>query len=502
MSRQFEDRINRLFEDFNNADEINDNNLESILKDNINTEFGRKYRFEDIHSIEEFRRRVPLTSAQDYPNGNSYSYEVGYNLATSGTLGKRKRFTVSSLAMSLSGGYNYEMPFYLLDMPTDKGMNISIFNVADKDMLLSAALYDTAYKCGSFRLEDFYDKDLLFSDTVKNIPYIKSYIALAHEDIRYFCSIFLYDLLIIFNYMKENWKQLLHDIRNHSFSVELSERDKALLLKQDFSDERLADIERIFTTDSDEPLMKRLFPELRFVSGVGGGKYEVFDRDLKTLIGEDTDIFYYIYAQTECTMGIPVKMNEASYAMMPRMAFYEYYDAYADEVLLPHELVVGNEYEPIVTTFSGIYRYHTGDRVRVKEFLGETPVVTIHGRINSIINIAGEKVDDADITLVMDKMKEHYSFSQFAVGIDASVYPNRYVIFVDALDANEEFAVIFDRELKKMAFDYEDLRDRGDIGLPILHKMNTESFLKIQKGQIKPKVVVSNKQVQEWMSGR
>ncbi len=499
MTRNFKEEIDQLYEDFNNAGTINENNLFTIIKDNIDTPLGRKYGFETINSIEDYQKAVPMSTAGDYPDGNEYTYSVGYNLATSGTLGNRKRFTVSNLAMEKSAGYNYIMPFYLLDMTTEKGLNISVFQILDHDMLLSSALYDYLYKNNYFKLEDYYDCDFLFSDTIENIPYIKAYIALAHKDIRYFDSIFLYDMLIVFKYMIDNHEMLLDDIRNRRFSVNLSDAEKEKLLRQNFTEERLNEIEKIFSKESDEPLIKRLFPDLKFVSGVGGGKYKIYDSKLKELIGDDTPVFYYIFAQTECTMGVPLKMNEPSYAMMPATCFYEYLDLDTGKVYLPQETVIGTEYEPIVTTFSGLYRYHTGDRVCVKEKVGQAPVVGIKGRINSIINIAGEKVDDADITLTMDKMKDVYNFTQFAVGVDSTVYPNRYIIFVDVGNCDDNFAERFDNLLMSLAFDYKDLRMRGAISTPVVKVLDVERFYDIQKGQVKPKVVLNDEQVQKWM---
>ena len=41
--------------------------LMKILRDNKDTEYGRKYGFADIHSIEEYQRRVPITRQTSSP---------------------------------------------------------------------------------------------------------------------------------------------------------------------------------------------------------------------------------------------------------------------------------------------------------------------------------------------------------------------------------------------------------------------------------------------------
>jgi len=44
----------------------NEELLLKILHDNRNTEYGKKYDFAGIHSIEEFQKRVPVTKYDDY----------------------------------------------------------------------------------------------------------------------------------------------------------------------------------------------------------------------------------------------------------------------------------------------------------------------------------------------------------------------------------------------------------------------------------------------------
>lgn len=497
----FKEDVERLYQEFKEADSINEKNLLTILSDNKDTPFGLEYGFKDIKSIEDYRKVVPLTDYAYYENGNKYVYEVGYHLATSGTLGKQKKFTVSTEAMNRYGGYYFKLPFYLLNMKPEKGINISVFRDVKKETLLSCALYDNLFKNHAFELDDYYDKDFLFSDTYKNIPYIKMYIALAHPDVRYFNAIFIYDLLLVFRYLEDNWKMILNDIKNKTFSVDLSDEEKALLLKTEFSEERIKEIENIFNEGFETPIIPRLFKDIKYVCGVGGGKYAVYDSGLKRYTG-DTPIHYFIFAQTECTMAVPLEMNKAEFAMMPRCGFFEYRDLKTNNVLLAKELKIGESYEPIVTTFSGLYRYHTGDSVTLVNYKDQTPVFTIGGRINSIINIAGEKVDDKDIALALNELKAKYEFNQFAIGIDPRVIPNRYVLFLETEKLEETFINEFDDALRKISFDYDDLRKLEAISAPIVVKQTEENFKKIQKGQIKPKVILTSEQTREWINER
>ena len=46
--------------------EIQENKLKEILENNKNSLYGKKYNFNEIKTIEDFQREVPLTTYEDY----------------------------------------------------------------------------------------------------------------------------------------------------------------------------------------------------------------------------------------------------------------------------------------------------------------------------------------------------------------------------------------------------------------------------------------------------
>ena len=61
-----DNRIKQLFSGFSYACDTNENNLRRILRDNKDTEFGRRFGFADISSAEEFSKAVPLGEYDDF----------------------------------------------------------------------------------------------------------------------------------------------------------------------------------------------------------------------------------------------------------------------------------------------------------------------------------------------------------------------------------------------------------------------------------------------------
>jgi hypothetical protein len=67
----------------------------------------------------------------------------------------------------------------------------------------------------------------------------------------------------------------------------------------------------------------------------------------------------------------------------------------AGRLVLAHEAEREGEYEVVVTTSGGLYRYRTGDRVRVEGFVGQTPSVRFLGRGDQVVDQVGEKLHEA-----------------------------------------------------------------------------------------------------------
>ncbi len=95
------------------ADEVNRENLMTILGESRDTEYGRKYGFAGIDSVEEYKRRVPVCGYDDIKeyvarmmNGEKNvltGYPVDKFCSTSGTTGESKYLPKSDLELAKEG---------------------------------------------------------------------------------------------------------------------------------------------------------------------------------------------------------------------------------------------------------------------------------------------------------------------------------------------------------------------------------------------------------------
>lgn len=69
---------------------------------------------------------------------------------------------------------------------------------------------------------------------------------------------------------------------------------------------------------------------------------------------------------------------------------------------MAHQLEVGAEYAPRLTTGGGLYRYRLGDALRCTGFLGTTPVLEFLGRCDQVVDMCGEKLHALQVAEAID----------------------------------------------------------------------------------------------------
>ncbi len=102
---------------------------------------------------------------------------------------------------------------------------------------------------------------------------------------------------------------------------------------------------------------------------------------------------------TEGIVTIPNGQGQNNLAV--DWGFFEFIDDH-QRVFLAQDIVAENEYEVILTTAGGLYRYRTGDRVRCEGFTQEGPVLTFQGRESLTSDLVGEKLTEPFVEKCLD----------------------------------------------------------------------------------------------------
>lgn len=137
------------------------------------------------------------------------------------------------------------------------------------------------------------------------------------------------------------------------------------------------------------------------------------------------------------------------------------------------EVEIGPSYAMVISTNGGLWRYLIGDTVR---FTSTHPFrIKITGRTKQYINIAGEElmVENAEIALFETCTKHHCSITDYTVGPimeDGNQIAHHHwmVEFNLAPENPTFFAQDLDNELRRLNSDY-DAKRKGDLNLNALH---------------------------------
>ena len=339
---EWESARERFLEDCRDAVRISRENLRRLMEDNKDTEYGRRHGFAAIRDAEEYQRQVPLSDYRDYEEEVARmeqgeervltAYEVKHYIMTSGSTGRQKRIPLTKEALGRCIFPIYYAAYACIPgMDAGKYLHLSVFRmeppVPERDTILSAAYFRELYDRESFQLEERYlgGTRLLFSKGMGDVPYGKLWVMLSSPEMAGIQAFFLYDILLFFRYFEENWRRVLEDItyrripREAPLSDSVREALLALPVPQEGWLERVErECAAVFAG-----ILGRLWPGVKFVSGVGGSTFAAQEPMLRAYLGE-VPVHYFTYAASECMMAITMRLESKENVLMPRSGFYEF----------------------------------------------------------------------------------------------------------------------------------------------------------------------------------
>ncbi|MBQ7556709.1 MAG: GH3 auxin-responsive promoter family protein [Lachnospiraceae bacterium] len=471
-----------------NADEINRQNLKEILAAGSDTVFGREHGLSADMDASSFMKSLPISKYADYEGyierirrgGDNVltTFPVSYWIVSSGTMGEQKHVPLSDEALCRYAEYMMvHLDLAGIDDSAPRMHASIIVPPWEKEsMTITSAFFNKNDEWGDYCTESYVEgRELLFTDSLKKyeeIEYCKARIALINPGIQFFKSSFIYDLIQLFSYIRDHYEMLLSDIDKGEFSVELPEEvRKRISAFPHPGAERIEECRRVLSGDV-KAYVPLLWKKAKLLFGVSGQVFPGQEEMLKSFCGE-IPLFSFMYGSSECICGVAHCFNDADYILLPRAGFFELRprDGGDHDTILPSEAEVGQVYELIYTTFSGLYRYASGDLLEITGFEGETPTFKMVGRTRLVFNITGEKMEYSHISSAMDSLRGRFWNDRllFSVGLNYDISPAGYQIFAEGdLRASEccAFSRALDDILKNESFDYADLRGIGSLDMP------------------------------------
>lgn len=414
----------RLRETADQAELVQEKLLQEILRENRDTEYGRKYSFAEVFSSDAYRKRVPVTEYPDYEAWIARMIEgqenvltrrpVVYFCVSSGSTGEMKYVPLTEEEFTVFALYAYGIIFgmvkeYYRELPGEEVFG-KIFQIGEfaktvmpdgrMNGIRSGSYYQWLDRDGAFDASDYcVPKEVLFPDTLEDLTYVKVRFALAERGLRAIHGVFISRVAGTMQYICDNWELLLRDMEYGTVDehIVIGERWRTFVRERLLPDPvRAKELRRLHREELQQGLIEKLWPEVRYILAIGGEHFSYYTERMREFAGK-IPIHYYDYAASEGIFAVSRRINEPdSYILIPDSGFFEFLPAdrepeNGETTLGITELRTGERYEFLFTSRSGLYRYRMGDVLEVTDWYGQLPVVKFCYRKNQVLNLAGEK---------------------------------------------------------------------------------------------------------------
>ncbi|KAG4119758.1 hypothetical protein ERO13_D11G100300v2 [Gossypium hirsutum] len=279
-----------------------------------------------------------------------------------------------------------------------------------------------------------------------------------HEEIQLVSSTFAHSIVLAFRTFEQVWEELCDDIREGVLTSRITfpsvRSAMAKLLKP--NPELAALIEKKCSRLSNwYGLIPELFPNVKYIYGIMTGSMEPYLKKLRHYAA-DVPLISADYGSSEGWIGANINPSlppeSTTYAVLPNIGYFEFIPL--KENVEGHmqengnvsflstepkpvgltEVKVGEEYEVIITSFAGLYRYRLGDVVKVMGFHNSTPELKFVCRRNLMLTINIDKNTEKDLQLAVEEAakliaEEKREVIDFSSNVDVSADPGHYVIF-------------------------------------------------------------------------
>jgi hypothetical protein len=481
----------RFIHSANHARRIQERVLLNTIKRNADSEYGRRFHFDQIHRYADFVSRVPVQTYEDFRPyvqkvmDGQYSAMFGRGqrvrmfAMTSGSTDRPKYVPVTDgFLAEYRRGWNAFGVKALLDH-----REAILRNILQVVSPMDERRTHFGIPCGSI--------SGLLAATQKRIvrkyyvtPADTAYI--ADPDARYY-TIMRYAVPTDVSWMvtaspatlvklarvaAQHADQLIRDIHDGTLNPpgEIPDRVSRSLMRNQAPDPATAArLQRVL--DDHGHFYPRHFWNLAFLATWTGGTMALHLRDFPEYFG-DIPVRDIGLLATEGRVSIPLNDGTPNGVLDVGGGLFEFLESGAEPedqaaIRRCHELQEGCEYRVLMTTAAGFYRYDLGDYVRVHGMEGAAPIIEFLNRGEHASSITGEKLTEWQVTT---------AFAKCAGGLAKPVNcfvmcprwdsPPHYRLYVEESDPlDEDFAQRFDDALSRINVEYASKRSSQRLGI-------------------------------------
>ena len=219
-----------------------------------------------------------------------------------------------------------------------------------------------------------------------------------------------------------------------------------------------------------EGVGSRLWPGLRLIScwadGNAGPYLPDLQYDFPGVVIQPKGL-----VSTEAIVSIPVRGHSGCMLAL-RSHFFEFVHRSQDRhqgTFLAHELSPGELYSVVVTTGGGLYRYQTGDLVEIVGYAGTCPLLKFVGKESHTSDRFGEKLNERNVQEALESgIAENGLSPHFVmVAFDEAIDNPGYVLFVESNSDSDQGLMSLGNSMEaalRLNYHYRYCRDLGQLG--------------------------------------
>ena len=313
----------------------------------------------------------------------------------------------------------------------------------------------------------------LFGIEEADSKYTNFRLDLEDRNLMYMFSVFFLNFTDLFRYLEINWKQIVKDIEDGTVSdlgmIREDVKEK-LLKKLKPNPKRAAELRAEFEKGFDETIIKRLWPNMSVMCGIGTSSFTPFTKIARRYT-EGIPFDFSIYGASEGLFAACDELGSAKQLMLVDSCYYEFIPIDDEQKILSlNELEVDKEYEIVITNQSGLYRYRCGDVIRCVGYMNECPYIHFSYRKGQLLNLTGEKTTEEHMAAVVKEIvkKSGCKVTDWTVYTNYVAHPYNYVLILENekgtdLSGYAEFANEALKEINPRYNVFHEAKELGDI---------------------------------------
>jgi len=342
-----------------------------ILRNNATTDFGRRYHFDQIETLADYQRQVPLSDYQNYKRLLDLQTNIGESeILTSAPTrhylvnakGQRVPCTESHLqpymenfATTLKGHHNL---LVAIVGPRHQQTNDGCTVESLESVMVKKYMWYYHYARGKRRAEFSMPDDLFFKTEPREEMHTICRYALLDRDVDQIVALNTCRVADMFDYITSHRDELM---------AELREADAG----------RAREVESAF--QSAESLATVLWPKLERIVAFGAGEFYEGTTRMKQFTGQTPHNNGFYYTE-ETIYGRAVADDSNLFETFASGSFHEYLPLKEDNAatVFSTEMKPGVPYQLVVTNSAGLYRYVTDHMVCIQETQMDKLIFTIY----------------------------------------------------------------------------------------------------------------------------